>query len=241
MRQGEFRIISNRQIARDTFELKLGGVTDGIIPGQFVEIQAEGFFLRRPFSVCDAENGVLTVCYHISGKGTEAMSRLRSGTLNVLCELGNGYDIKKAGENPLLIAGGTGLTPMHFLAKALLKRGIKPRLIMGFASNEDVFYYDELKAMGAEVVLMTADGSAGRKGLVTDAMDEAEYTQIYSCGPMAMFKAIAEKAKTQAQFSLEARMGCGYGACMGCTIETKNGFKRVCKEGPVFYAEELKW
>lgn len=241
MRQGIYEIISNHQVARDTFELKLRGDTAGIRPGQFCEIKAEGFFLRRPFSVCGAEDNVLTVCYHVSGKGTETMSKIQSGTLDVLTELGNGYDMSVSGESPLLIGGGTGITPLCFLAKELLKAGKCPRVIMGFASKEDVFKYDEIKALGIEVTLMTADGSAGRKGLVTDAIDEADYTHIYSCGPVAMFRAISEKAKTGAQLSLEARMGCGFGACMGCTIETKNGMKRVCKEGPVFTAEEIKW
>ena len=241
MRQGIFEIISNKQLARDTFELKLRGETAGIRPGQFCEIKAEGFFLRRPFSVCGAEDGVLTVCYHVSGKGTAAMSAIKSGELDVLSELGNGYDLTVSGDRPLLIGGGTGITPLCFLAKELVKQGKKPRVIMGFASKEDVFNEEIFTELGVEVTLLTADGSAGRKGLVTDAMDDAEYTHIYSCGPMPMFRAISEKAKTAAQFSLEARMGCGFGACMGCTIETKNGQKRVCKEGPVFTAEALKW
>lgn len=241
MKQGIFEIISNRPVARERFELKLRGDTEGIRPGQFAEISVPGFFLRRPFSVCDAENGVLTVVYHAAGAGTTALSRMESGTLDVLTHLGNGYDMSVSGERPLLIAGGTGLTPLNFLAKELKKQGKSPRVIMGFASKADVFYYDELTALGIEVDLLTADGSAGRQGFVLDAMDDAPYTSIYSCGPIPMFKAISEKAKAPAQFSLEARMGCGIGACMGCTIETANGAKRVCKDGPVFKAEELIW
>lgn len=241
MRQGIFEIISNNAVARDTYELKLRGNTEGIVPGSFCEIKAEGFFLRRPFSVCNAESGELTVVYHVSGAGTEAISRIKDGTLDVLTNLGNGYNMSAAGERPLLIAGGTGLTPLNFLARELKKQGKNPRVIMGFASKDDVFYYDELTALGIDVTLMTADGSAGRKGLVTDAMDDCEYSHIYSCGPMAMFKAISEKAKAPAEFSLEARMGCGFGACVGCTIETKKGAKRVCKDGPVFPAEDLIW
>lgn len=242
MRQFFYEIISNRPIARERFELKLRGETDGIVPGQFVEIKAEGFFLRRPFSVCGAEDGVLTVVYHALGAGTAALSRMKAGDrLDVLTQLGNGYDMSAAGEHPLLIAGGTGLTPLCFLAKELKKAGIRPRIIMGFASAADVFYYDELCALGIDVTLLTADGSAGRKGFVLDALDDAPYTQIYACGPIPMFRAISERAAAGAQFSLEARMGCGFGACMGCTIETRSGAKRVCKDGPVFRAEELIW
>lgn len=241
MRNEAFEILSNRPVARDRFELRLAGCTDGICPGQFVELKAEGFFLRRPFSVCDAEDGVLTVVYHVLGEGTGALSRRSGGTLDVLCGLGNGFDLSCAGERPLLIAGGTGLTPLYFLAKELKKAGHEPRLIMGFAARDDVFYFDRLHALGIEPVVMTADGSAGRRGFVTEAMDERPYTQIYSCGPLAMLAAVAAKAKSPAQFSLEARMGCGFGACMGCTIETKYGARRVCRDGPVFRAEELIW
>ena len=242
MRQEIFKVISNKEIAKDRYELKLYGNTEGIVPGQFVEIKVDGFFLRRPFSVCDAENNELTVVYHASGEGTKAMTCVRSGAeADVLTQLGNGYDMESAGELPLLISGGTGLTPVFFLAKTLKKQGKNVKVVMGFASSDEVFYYDELKALGVDTVLYTVDGSAGEKGLVTDAMNASAYTQIYSCGPFPMLKAIAQKAETDAQFSMEARMCCGIGACVGCTIDTVNGAKRVCKDGPVFKAKELKW
>lgn len=241
MKQGTLEIISNRPVARDTFELRLRGDTEGVRPGQFAEVSVPGFFLRRPFSICDAENGVLTLVYHVSGAGTAALSKMQSGALSVMYALGNGYDLSAAGERPLLIAGGTGLTPIYFLAKTLKAAGIDPLVIAGFASCEDLFYCDRLAQCRIDTVVLTADGSVGRKGLVTDAMDEEAYSSVYACGPLAMLKAVQEKCTAPAQFSLEARMGCGFGACMGCTIETKNGGRRVCKDGPVFKAEELVW
>lgn len=241
MKQGTLEIISNRSVARDTFELRLRGDTQGVRPGQFAEIAVPGFFLRRPFSICDAESGVLTLVYHVSGAGTAALSRMGSGELEVMYGLGNGFDMTSAGERPLLIAGGTGLTPIYFLAKTLKAAGISPLVIAGFASYEDVFYCDRLAQGRVDTVVLTADGSAGRKGLVTDAMDDEAYSAVYACGPLPMLKALQEKCTAPAQFSLEARMGCGFGACMGCTIETKNGGRRVCKDGPVFKAEDLIW
>lgn len=241
MKQGKLEIISNRSVARDTFELRLRGDTDGVRPGQFAEVSVPGFFLRRPFSICDAEEGVLTLVYHVSGEGTAALSRMGSGKLEVMYGLGNGFDMASAGEHPLLIAGGTGLTPIYFLAKTLKAAGINPLVIAGFASFEDVFYCDRLAQHGIDTVVLTADGSVGRKGLVTDAMDDEAYSAVYACGPLPMLKAVREKCTAPAQFSLEARMGCGFGACMGCTIETKNGGRRVCKDGPVFKAEDLIW
>ena len=241
MKQGKLEIISNRSVARDTFELRLRGDTDGVRPGQFAEVSVPGFFLRRPFSICDAEEGVLTLVYHVSGEGTAALSRMGSGKLEVMYGLGNGFDMASAGEHPLLIAGGTGLTPIYFLAKTLKAAGINPLVIAGFASFEDVFYCDRLAQHGIDTVVLTADGSVGRKGLVTDAMDDETYSAVYACGPLPMLRALQEKCTAPAQFSLEARMGCGFGACMGCTIETKNGGRRVCKDGPVFKAEDLIW
>lgn len=241
MKQGLFEIVSNREIARGSFELTVKGDFGNIVPGQFVQISVPGYFLRRPFSVCDFTGDTLSVVYHISGQGTEALSRIGSGTLDMLVGLGNGYDMEKCGDKPLLISGGTGATPVHFLAKAMHDKGIKAQVIMGFASEADVFCYDRICAMGHEVLLFTQDGSTGRQGLVTDGMEGLEYSMIYSCGPMAMLRAINGIAESLAQFSLEARMGCGIGACMGCTIETNKGAKRVCADGPVFFGEDIRW
>lgn len=242
MKRSSFEIISNLPVARSVCELVLRGGCEGIRPGQFAEVKLEGFFLRRPFSVCDCQADTMTLVYRLAGAGTEALSRLRPGeTLDLLTGLGNGFDTAPSGETPLLIGGGTGLTPLCFLARTLLAEGKRPQLLLGFASAPDVFYAGKLASLGLPVHLMTADGSAGQKGLVTDALPAFSYSYLYACGPMPMFQAINAVAQTGAQFSLEARMGCGFGACMGCTIQTASGAKRVCKDGPVFRREELLW
>lgn len=242
MKRSTFTLISNRPVARGTFELVLRGDCSDIRPGRFVEVKAEGFFLRRPFSVCDCLGDTLTLVCRVSGTGTEAMSRLRPGaSLDVLTGLGNGFDLSPSGDTPLLLGGGTGLTPLYYLCRALVAQGKRPRAALGFASAADVFYAEKFTALGAELTLMTDDGSAGEKGLVTEALARADYSYVYACGPLPMLRAAAPRIQTGAQFSLEARMGCGFGACMGCTIQTLSGPKRVCRDGPVFLMEELPW
>ena len=237
----EFEILSNKLIAKNTWELVLRGDTRGIAPGQFVNLKLPGFYLRRPLSVCDFDAGALTLIYKVVGHGTEALAALPVGTaLDVLTGLGNGYDTGPSGPRPLLIGGGAGVPPLYALAKALLREGKAPAVILGFNSAGEVFYREEFRALGLEPAVTTVDGSCGIKGFVTDAMD-VPYTYFYTCGPEPMLKAVYQRSVTSGQFSLEERMGCGFGACMGCTCKTKTGHKRICKDGPVLTKEELAW
>ena len=242
MRQGIFQIIENLPLARDIMSLRLGGDTGAIVrPGQFVNIQVEGCFLRRPLSVCDWDGDSLTVVYRIAGRGTELLAKMKNGSLDVLTGLGNGFDTSLSGDRPLLIGGGLGFTPLYALAKNLIKEGKKVQVILGFVSKEQAVYVDKFKALGCEVTVCTEDGSLGLKGYVTRAMEGLDYSHFYTCGPEAMFKAVSDCSLTSGQFSFEQRMGCGFGACMGCSCETLYGVKRICKEGPVLMKEEIKW
>ena len=237
------KITGNKKIAEKTYFMSLEGDTSAITkPGQFVNIKLDGFFLRRPISVCDCEEGKLSIIYKVVGNGTKKMSELPVGDeLDILSGLGNGYDTSKSGEKPVLIGGGAGVPPMYMLCKKLVAEGKKVTVILGFNSEKEVFGIDEFKATGAEVHVTTVDGSVGTKGFVTDVLKEAEYTYFYTSGPMPMFKAIEGVAKTSGQYSFEERMGCGFGACMGCTCKTKYGNKRICKDGPVLEREEIVW
>ena len=243
MKRGLFTVEVNEKLAPGTFRMVLAGDTSAITgPGQFVNIALEGKFLRRPISVCDYAEGSLTIVYKVVGKGTDQMSQMPAGTkLDILTGLGNGYDLNKSGETPLLIGGGAGVPPMFNLAKQLVAQGKKPSVILGFNKAEELFLEEEFKALGLAVTVATADGSLGVKGFVTDAMPAAGYTHIYTCGPEPMLKAIYDKSVTSGQFSFEERMGCGFGACMGCTCKTKYGNKRICREGPVLEKEEIIW
>ena len=243
MTQTILTIIQNAPIASNTFKMVLSGDTDAITaPGQFVNIKLDGFYLRRPISVCDAEKGKLTLIYKVVGEGTALMSALKPGDrLDALTGLGNGYDTSKSGDAPLLIGGGVGVPPLYLLCKKLLEEGKKPSVILGFNSEKEIFFEDEFKALGVPVYIATADGSKGTKGFVTDVMKELEYSCFYTCGPMPMFRAIEKIAKTSGQYSFEERMGCGFGACMGCTCKTKYGNKRICRDGPVLEREEIIW
>ena len=243
MKQQIFTITKNEKIAKDVMLLELSGDTSDLSrPGQFVNIKLDGLFLRRPISVCDYTKDTITLIYKIVGKGTEKMSKYPIGTmLDILTGLGNGFDASKGGDTPLLIGGGVGVPPMYNLCKNLIAKGKKPTVILGFNSKDDVFFEDEFKALGASVIITTADGSYGQKGFVTDAMKDLDYSYFFTCGPEAMFKAIENVAKTSGQYSFEERMGCGFGACMGCSCETKYGSKRICKDGPVLEREEIIW
>ncbi len=243
MKQGIFEITENRKIAKNTYFMVLkGDVSDITASGQFINIKLDGFFLRRPISVCDVEGDTVTIIYKVVGKGTEVMANMQSGEkLDVLTGLGNGYDLSKSGDRPLLLGGGAGVPPMYMLCRLLIKEGKKPSVILGFNSKDEVFFEDEFKALGAEVVVTTADGSYGQKGFVTDAMKNMDYTYFYTCGPEPMLKAIDKTATTSGQLSFEERMGCGFGACMGCSCKTKYGNKRICKDGPVLEREEIIW
>lgn len=243
MNQVMMKITDNKKIAEKTYFMSLEGDTSAITkPGQFINIKLDGFFLRRPISVCDCENGKLSIIYKVVGNGTKEMSELPVGAeLDILSGLGNGYDTSKSGDCPVLIGGGVGVPPMYLLCKKLVSEGKKATVILGFNSEKEVFGVDEFKATGAEVYVTTADGSVGTKGFVTDVLKNLDYTYFYTCGPMPMFKAIENIAKTSGQYSFEERMGCGFGACMGCTCKTKYGNKRICKDGPVLEREEIVW
>ena len=243
MKQVIMTVGENRKIAKNTFFMRLDGDTTAITaPGQFINIRLDGYFLRRPISVCDCDNDGLSIIYKTVGQGTKEMSELPVGTkLDILSGLGNGYDTSKSGQNPVLIGGGVGVPPMYMLCKKIIAEGKKSTVILGFNSDDEVFMVDEFRKTGAEVLVATADGSVGTKGFVTDILKNLDYTYFYTCGPMPMFKAIESIAKTSGQYSFEERMGCGFGACMGCTCKTKYGNKRICKDGPVLEREEIVW
>lgn len=240
-KQNNYKILSNEKIAKDVYKMILEGDTQYITaPGQFINIKLDGKFLRRPISVCDCDENTITIIYKVVGSGTEYMAQLESGeVLDVLTGLGNGYDISKSSK-PLLIGGGVGVPPMYMLAKKLIESGQKPTVILGFNTKEEIFFEEEFRALGCDVRVTTVDGSYGIKGFVTDAFPE-EYDYFYTCGPLPMFKAIENTAKTSGQYSFEERMGCGFGACMGCSCKTKYGNKRICKDGPVLEREEIIW
>lgn len=268
MKQEILTVIENRCIAKNTWRMDLrrkadgedsvGGLLPGqsverktegeiensaadILPGQFIDLRLEGLFLRRPISVCDAEKDRLTIIYKVVGQGTEWLSGLREGAeLDALTGLGNGYDLSKAGESPLLLGGGVGVPPLYFLAKRLRESGKRATAVLGFNTAEEAFLAEDFRALGCETVVTTADGSLGRKGFVTDALPE-EYSYFYTCGPQPMLRAVYNRTATDGQFSLEERMGCGFGACMGCSCKTKTGWKRICREGPVLEKEEIQW
>ncbi len=243
MEQGIFTVLENRPLARQVYRMVLSGPTGAIQnPGQFVNIRLTGRFLRRPISVCDWDGGTLTLIYKVVGQGTADMAALAPGrTLDLLTGLGNGFTMEKSGERPLLIGGGVGTPPLYGLCRRLTAAGKDCAVILGFQNQADVFYVEEFRALGARVILMTDDGTAGQKGLVTQAMAGLEDTYFYACGPLPMLRAVDRTARGEGQFSFEERMGCGFGACMGCTCETKTGHKRLCKEGPVLERGEILW
>ena len=243
MKDTYFTLIKNEKIASNTYLSVLeGDVSDITASGQFVNIKLDGFYLRRPISVCNVEDNLLTIIYKAVGAGTEKMAATEVGAKwLVLTGLGNGYDLSKSGNAPLLIGGGAGVPPMYYLARKLVSEGKKPTVILGFGKADEVFFKEEFEALGLKVLVTTVDGSYGIKGFVTDAMADLDYTYFYTCGPEPMLKAIYDKTETSGQFSFEERMGCGFGACMGCTCKTKYGNKRICRDGPVLEKEEIIW
>ena len=242
MKQVFMTIEQNRALTNCVWEMVLAGDTSAITaPGQFINIKLEGLFLRRPISVCDWDDGHITIIYKVVGKGTQQLSRMHTGeTLDVLVGLGNGFDVSKCAGRTLVIGGGVGVPPMYGLAKRLLAAGKTPVAILGFNTKEEIFYEDAFRALGIETIVTTADGSYGTRGFVTDALPNA-YDSFCTCGPEPMLKAVYSASKTSGLFSFEERMGCGFGACMGCSCKTKYGNKRICKDGPVLEKEEIIW
>ncbi len=243
MKDSLFKVLTNKKIAKNTYEMTLrGDVSDISAPGQFVNIKLDGFYLRRPISVCNVEGDVLTLIYKAVGRGTELMAEMTGGEeLLTLTGLGNGYDTEKSGDQPLLVGGGAGVPPMYLLCRELVKEGKHPTVILGFGSSDEVFYEEEFKALGARVIVTTVDGSYGIKGFVTDAFSGLSPTYFYTCGPEPMLKAVYDSSQCSGSFSFEERMGCGFGACMGCSCKTKYGNKRICRDGPVLEKEEIIW
>ena len=241
-KQNKYTVLENTSLTKDVYKMILQGDTQYITaPGQFINIALDGKYLRRPISVCDYDGETITILYKVAGEGTEQMKNLPVGTvLDVLTGLGNGYDITKS-KKPVLIGGGVGVPPMYNLAKALLENGQSVSVVLGFNTKSEVFYEDEFKAIGVEVFVTTVDGSYGIKGFGTDALKDIDYDYFYTCGPLPMFKAVYNATETSGQFSFEERMGCGFGACMGCSCKTKYGNKRICKDGPVLVKEEIIW
>ena len=242
MKQGIFEIVSNVALTDSVYKMILAGDTSDITNcGQFVNIQLDGMYLRRPISVCDYDEKTLTIVYKVVGKGTEAMAAMGAGVkLDILTSLGNGYDLTLAGDKPVLLGGGVGVPPMYNLAKKLKAQGKEVKVILGFNVKSEISYEEEFKALGCDVTVTTVDGSYGVKGFVTNALPEA-YSYFYTCGPEPMLKAVYSATSTSGQMSFEERMGCGFGACMGCSCKTITGYKRICKEGPVMKKEEILW
>lgn len=242
MKQGLFRITENVKLTDTVMRMRLeGDISDITAPGQFINIKLDGLYLRRPISVYDRDENGVTIVYKVVGKGTEQMRNMTDGTLDVLTGLGNGYDTSLAGDTPLLIGGGVGVPPLYMLAKQLISEGKSVTVILGFNTKQEIFCEQEFKELGARVLVTTVDGSVGIKGFVTDAMKDLTYSHFYTCGPEPMLKAVYRATTTDGQFSFEERMGCGFGACMGCSCKTITGYKRICKEGPVLRKEEILW
>ena len=243
MKQSIFEILGNTPLTDSVYEMVLRGDTSAITaPGQFVNIRLEGKFLRRPISVCDYDETTLTIVYKVVGKGTAQMSAMTVGeSLDILTGLGNGYDLSLSGDKPVLLGGGVGVPPMYNLAKKLVAQGKSVTVILGFNTQTEIFYENEFKALGCKVIVATADGSYGIKGFATTPLAELDYTYFYTCGPEPMLKAVYKATVTSGQMSFEERMGCGFGACMGCSCKTLTGYKRICKEGPVMKKEEILW
>ena len=243
MEQKIFQVTENVPLTENVMLMKLKGDASSIVrPGQFVNVKLDGLYLRRPISVCDRTENELTLIYKVVGKGTEKMQAMKGGEeLDLLLGLGNGYNVDNAGDSPLLVGGGVGVPPLYLLAKELIKKGKNVTVILGFNTKSEIFFEEEFRALGAKVIVSTVDGSYGVKGFVTNAMEGINYTYFYSCGPEPMLKALFYATNISGELSFEERMGCGFGACMGCSCKTIYGNKRICKEGPVLKKEEILW
>ncbi len=234
MLQRDWIIVSNERLTEQVWQMSLAGDTTDFKAGQFVEVEVPDFFLRRPISVCNAKEGLLTLIYKVVGGGTKRMTEMKKGEkVSLLAPLGNGYNLCKSGDRPLLTGGGVGVPPLYMLARCLREQGKQVKVVLGFNTGCEVFYENAFKSLGCEVELVTMDGSYGLKGVVTDYLND-DYSYYYACGPKPMLTAVIKKLGVEGEVSMEERMGCGFGVCMGCSIETTNGAKRVCKDGPVF-------
>ena len=242
MKDSIFTIKQNIALTNTVYKMLLeGNCSEITAPGQFINIKLDGLYLRRPISVCDCEDNIVTIIYKVVGKGTEQLSQMHSGqTLLILTGLGNGYNTSLSGNQPLLLGGGVGVPPLYMLAKKLLAEGKTPTVVLGFNTKEEVFYNNEFAAIGCNTIVATADGTFGKKGFVTDCLPN-QYSYVYTCGPEPMLKAVYKNISTSGQFSFEERMGCGFGACMGCSCKTITGYKRICADGPVLQKEEILW
>ena len=243
MKQSIFTITENRALTDCVWLMRMSGDTSDITAaGQFVNIRLDGLYLRRPISVFDCEDGILSIIYKVVGKGTEQMTGLPVGTeLDVLTGLGNGYDLEKVGKKPLLVGGGVGVPPLYYLAKKLIAAGKKPEIIVGFNTSQEIFGVEFFEELGCKVTVTTVDGSVGVKGFVTNALEAIDYDYICTCGPEPMLRALYRATEAKGQYSFEERMGCGFGACMGCSCKTVTGYKRICKDGPILEKEEILW
>ena len=243
MKQGIFTIKENRSLTDSIYEMVLEGDTSAFVrPGQFAEVMVPGYYLRRPISVCHYEKDSLTLIYKTVGEGTFCMSKMQVGqTFDLLTGLGNGFSVEKSGQNPVLVGGGVGVPPLYGLCRELVAQGKEVTVVLGFGKKEEVFYEEEFAKLGARVLVTTVDGSYGIQGFATKALEGLAYSYLYTCGPMAMMRALNDVMDSDGEFSLEERMGCGFGACMGCTIHTTKGSRRVCKDGPVFEREDIIW
>ena len=242
MKDSIFTIKQNFALTSNVYKMLLEGDCSQITaPGQFINIKLDGLYLRRPISVCDCEGNIVTIIYKVVGKGTEQLSKMQAGqSLLILTGLGNGYDTSCSGNTPLLLGGGVGVPPLYMLAKKLLAEGKTPTVVLGFNTKDEVFYDKEFASLGCNTIVATADGTLGKKGFVTDCLPN-EYSYVFSCGPEPMLKAVYKNISTSGQFSFEERMGCGFGACMGCSCKTITGYKRICADGPVLCKEEILW
>ena len=244
-KKGIYKILTNEPLTDAVWRMTLAGDTQWIsAPGQFVNIALEGKYLRRPISICDYDDRSIALIYKVVGGGTEQMSRMLPGeTLDLLTGLGNGFSTKNDARRPLLVGGGVGVPPLYNLAKRLLAEGKPVQVVLGFNTASEVFYEEEFRALGCEVTVSTVDGSRGVGGFVTTAIAERtpDFDYFYACGPLPMLRALAEAVAQDGQLSFEERMGCGFGACMGCSCKTKYGNKRICREGPVLEKGEVIW
>lgn len=244
--QGVLTIISKTQLCSDVYEMVLQGKEASYVsnPGQFINIKLNDSlqpYLRRPMSISDYSDDTITIVFRVVGEGTKILKEKQVGDqLDCLIGLGNGFEVKKD-HKAILIGGGLGTPPLYKLGKELVKQGVEVTTVLGFNSKENVFYEDKFKELG-NCYIATMDGSVGQKGTVVDVINQVGLTfdTYYTCGPEPMLKALVKEYPDNGQLSFEARMGCGFGACMGCSCKVKEKpYKRICVEGSVLSSSEV--